>query len=201
MGRGKDAKHMEMMRARRRPFTELRNSPLKERMSQAFAISGDRPLTTTQLVQSWYQISRILSGPRAWHHEAVKRAAPVLADRVGRAARLAAGRFYGRCATTDGLRPFIVRLSRDVHFISGLMKERVPIIVAELGADTDPFMRHIYAALAEKERQMISERTKAAMKAAKARGVSLGGLRDKGTESYSAKPKNAPKDSAACLTG
>lgn len=78
---------MEMMRARRRPFTELRNSPLKERMSQAFAISGDRPLTTTQLVQSWYQISRILSGPRAWHHEAVKRAAPVLADRVGRAAR------------------------------------------------------------------------------------------------------------------
>ena len=48
---------------------------------------------------------------------------------------------------------------------------------------------------------MISERTKAAMKAAKARGVSLAGLRDKDTESYSAKPKNAPKDSAACLTG
>ena len=72
----------------------------------------------------------------------------------------------GVARTTDGLRPFIVRLSLDVHFISGLMKERVPIIVAELGADTDPFMRHIYAALAEKERQMISERTKAAMKAA-----------------------------------
>jgi DNA invertase Pin-like site-specific DNA recombinase len=74
------------------------------------------------------------------------------------------------------------RLSRDVHFISGLMKHRVPFIVAELGADTDPFMLHIYAALAEKERLMISERTKAAMKAAKARGVTLGGLRDKGAE-------------------
>src|SRR5262245_47745581 len=51
------------------------------------------------------------------------------------------------------------RLSRDVHFISGLMTHRVPFIVAELGTDTDPFMLHIYAALAEKERRMISERT------------------------------------------
>ena len=39
------------------------------------------------------------------------------------------------------------RLSRDVHFISGLMKHRVSFIVADLGADTDPFMLHIYAAL------------------------------------------------------
>jgi DNA invertase Pin-like site-specific DNA recombinase len=45
------------------------------------------------------------------------------------------------------------------------MKHRVPFIVTELGADTDPFMLHIYAALAEKERRMISERTRAAMKA------------------------------------
>jgi DNA invertase Pin-like site-specific DNA recombinase len=66
------------------------------------------------------------------------------------------------------------RLSRDVHFISGLMTHRVPFIVAELGADVDPFMIHIYAALAEKERRLISQRTKAALKAAKARGVQLG---------------------------
>ena len=46
------------------------------------------------------------------------------------------------------------RLSRDVHYISGLMKHRVPFIVAELGSDTDPFLLHIYAALAEKERTL-----------------------------------------------
>jgi DNA invertase Pin-like site-specific DNA recombinase len=74
------------------------------------------------------------------------------------------------------------RLSRDVHYISGLMKHRVPFIVTELGADTDPFLLHLYAALAEKERKLISDRTKAAMKAAKARGITLGGLRDKGAE-------------------
>ena len=66
------------------------------------------------------------------------------------------------------------RLSRDVHFISGLMAQRVPFIVTALGRGVDPFMLHIYAALAEKERAMISERTKAALAAAKARGVKLG---------------------------
>jgi DNA invertase Pin-like site-specific DNA recombinase len=65
-------------------------------------------------------------------------------------------------------------LSRDVHFISGLMSKRVPFIVAELGPDVDPFMLHIYAAVAQKERELISERTKAALRAAKARGVKLG---------------------------
>jgi DNA invertase Pin-like site-specific DNA recombinase len=60
------------------------------------------------------------------------------------------------------------RLSRDVHFVSGLMAKRVPFIVAELGADTDPFMLHIYAALAEKERALISARTKAVLAAARA---------------------------------
>jgi hypothetical protein len=42
------------------------------------------------------------------------------------------------------------RLSRDVHFISGLMTKRVPFIVAQLGRNVDPFMLHIYAALARK---------------------------------------------------
>jgi DNA invertase Pin-like site-specific DNA recombinase len=66
------------------------------------------------------------------------------------------------------------RLSRDVAFVSALMAQRVPFIVAELGPDVDPFMLHIYAALAEKERRMISDRTMAALAAAKARGVRLG---------------------------
>jgi DNA invertase Pin-like site-specific DNA recombinase len=71
------------------------------------------------------------------------------------------------------------RLSRDVHFISGLMLHRVPFVVTELGRDTDPFLLHIYAALAEKERRLISQRTKEALAAAKVSGVKLGGTRAK----------------------
>ena len=47
------------------------------------------------------------------------------------------------------------RLSRSVALISGLMAQQVKFMVAELGADTDPFMLHLYAALAEKERRLI----------------------------------------------
>jgi DNA invertase Pin-like site-specific DNA recombinase len=67
------------------------------------------------------------------------------------------------------------RLSRDVHFISGLMAHKVPFLVAELGPDVDPFVLHLFAALAEKERALISTRTRQALAAAKARGVALGG--------------------------
>ena len=66
------------------------------------------------------------------------------------------------------------RLSRDVAFVSGLMAQRVPFIVAELGADCDPFMLHIYAALAEKERALIADRTRVALAAKKAAGATLG---------------------------
>jgi DNA invertase Pin-like site-specific DNA recombinase len=58
------------------------------------------------------------------------------------------------------------------------MAQRVPFIVAELGRDADPFMLHLYAALAEKERSLISERTKAALAARKAAGASLGNRRN-----------------------
>jgi DNA invertase Pin-like site-specific DNA recombinase len=68
------------------------------------------------------------------------------------------------------------RLSRDVHFISGLMTHKTPFIVAELGADADPFMLHLYAALAEKERRLISQRTREALAVRKAQGIRLGGL-------------------------
>jgi DNA invertase Pin-like site-specific DNA recombinase len=74
------------------------------------------------------------------------------------------------------------RLSRDVHFVSGLMKHRVPFVVTELGLNVEPFMLHLYAALAEKERKLIGERTKAALAAAKAKGTKLGGRRAKSLE-------------------
>lgn len=45
----------------------------------------------------------------------------------------------------------LYRPSRDVAFIAGLMAQRVPFIVAKLGAGCRPFMLHLYAALAETE--------------------------------------------------
>ena len=54
------------------------------------------------------------------------------------------------------------------------MAQRVPFIVAERGRDADPFMLHLYAALAEKERRLISERTTTALAAKKAKGAVLG---------------------------
>jgi DNA invertase Pin-like site-specific DNA recombinase len=66
------------------------------------------------------------------------------------------------------------RLSRDVAFIANLMVQRVPFIVCALGRNVDPFTLHIYAALAEQERKMISQRTIAGLQAAKAKGKKLG---------------------------
>ena len=66
------------------------------------------------------------------------------------------------------------RLSRNVAFISSLMETKVPFIVAQLGKDADAFMLHLYAALSEKERELISSRTKAALAVLKANGVKLG---------------------------
>lgn len=65
------------------------------------------------------------------------------------------------------------RISRSVSFISSLMETGIDFKVAEM-PDATHFQLHIYAALAQEERRLISERTKAALKAAKARGVSLG---------------------------
>ena len=68
------------------------------------------------------------------------------------------------------------RLSRDVAFIASLMSKNVPFVVAELGDDVDPFVLHLFAALAEKERKLISERTKAGLQAWRRRtGRTLGG--------------------------
>ena len=89
------------------------------------------------------------------------------------------------------------RLSRDVHFISGLMTHRTPFIVAELGADADPFMLHLYAALAEKERRLISQRTKDALAAKKAQGVKLGGLNAKGVRT-ARRPRRGPRRCGRC---
>jgi DNA invertase Pin-like site-specific DNA recombinase len=76
------------------------------------------------------------------------------------------------------------RLSRDTHFITGLMKHgKVQIVIAELGLNAEPFTIEIMAAVAAQERRLISRRTKEALAAAKARGVKLGGYRHDGSTS------------------
>src|SRR5215831_8110669 len=65
------------------------------------------------------------------------------------------------------------RLARNVHFISGLMESGVPFLACD-NPHATPLLIHILAAVAEDERKRISERTRAALAAAKARGVRLG---------------------------
>lgn len=70
----------------------------------------------------------------------------------------------------------IDRLARNVAFISALMESGQPFVCCDMPA-ADNFTIHILAALAEREGNMISERTSAALQALKARGVLLGSLR------------------------
>src|ERR1700735_3776367 len=90
------------------------------------------------------------------------------------------------------------RLSRNLHFISGLMEHRVHFIVAELGQDRDHFTLHIWASMAEQERKLISERVKAAHAIAKARGVKFGqAARSKAEQRRCSRLGNEAKSRAA----
>jgi DNA invertase Pin-like site-specific DNA recombinase len=93
------------------------------------------------------------------------------ADALDRRPKLAEALAKARKVKAPVVVAKLCRLSRDVAFISGLMDKRVPFIVTELGADADPFMLHLYAALAQKERALI---TKAALAQKKAQGAVLG---------------------------
>jgi len=96
------------------------------------------------------------------------------ADALERRPQLAAALAAARKAKCPIIVAKLDRLSRDVAFVAGLMAQRVPFLVAELGEGVDPFVLHLYAALAEKERAMIASRTKAALAGLKAKGVQLG---------------------------
>lgn len=68
------------------------------------------------------------------------------------------------------------RLSRDVHFVSGLIKSGVDFVCCD-NPHATKLTIHILAAVAEDEADRISQRTRAALAAAKARGVLLGSAR------------------------
>jgi DNA invertase Pin-like site-specific DNA recombinase len=96
------------------------------------------------------------------------------ADALDRRPQLAQALATARRTKSPVIVSKLDRPSRDVAFISGLMAQRGPFIVAEFGADADPFMLHLFAAPAEKERKMISERTRAALATCKQYGAKLG---------------------------
>jgi DNA invertase Pin-like site-specific DNA recombinase len=100
------------------------------------------------------------------------------ADTLDRRPQLAAALAAAKASKCSVVVAKLDRLSRDVAFVAGLMAQRVPFIVAELGRDADPFMLHLYAALAEKERRLIADRTKAALAAKRAAGAILGNPRN-----------------------
>src|SRR3954447_11291118 len=99
-------------------------------------------------------------------------------DALDRRPELAGALAAARRARCPVLVAKLDRLSRDVRFISGLMAHRVPFVVAELGADVDPFILHMYASLAQKERELISQRTREALARKKAQGAKLGNPRN-----------------------
>jgi DNA invertase Pin-like site-specific DNA recombinase len=70
------------------------------------------------------------------------------------------------------------RLGRNVHFISGLMESGVAFLAVDM-PEANKLTLHIMAAFAEHEAGLISQRTKDALGAARARGVVLGGNRGK----------------------
>ena len=84
------------------------------------------------------------------------------------------------------------RITRRAHTLSQLLEDGTSIRAADMPGADDLMMR-IYAAMAQKERELISERTKAALGAARARGVMLGG--DRGY-----RPREAPDAAAASRT-
>jgi len=90
-------------------------------------------------------------------------------DRPQLAAALAAARVHRAVLVIAKLD----RLARNVHFVSGLMESGVEFVAADLPT-VNRLTVHILAAVAEEEARMISARTKAALAAAKARGVRLG---------------------------
>ncbi|MDX1738344.1 MAG: recombinase family protein [Alphaproteobacteria bacterium] len=92
-----------------------------------------------------------------------KKSRPKLAEAIKEAKRLKAKLVIAK----------LDRLARNVHFISGLMESNVDFVAIDMPT-ADRFMLHVYAAMAEEEGRRISQRTKAALAAAKARGVELG---------------------------
>lgn len=92
------------------------------------------------------------------------------------------------------------RLARNVAFIANLLEAGVEIAAADM-PEANRFLLHVMAAVAEHEAQAISDRTRAALAAAKARGVKLGwSMPERKDEQRRASRKGAAKNAEnACM--
>lgn len=88
------------------------------------------------------------------------------------------------------------RLARNMHFLTGLMESGVRFKACDM-PEADSFTVHILAAVAQREAELISERTRSALAAAKARGTRLGnphgfgaGVQAKGVAARQERAKN-----------
>ncbi len=88
------------------------------------------------------------------------------------------------------------RLARSVAFISNLMEGAVDFVAADMPSVTRLTV-HVLAAVAEHEREMISQRTKAALAVAKVRGTRLGNPRLPATGTLAAAPQPSTRGGKA----
>ncbi len=118
--------------------------------------------------------SKPLSAPTYWHliGEYIEVESGKLNERPQLAAAMAQCRLTGATLVISKL----VRLSRDAHFLLGLEKAGLDFVAADM-PNASRLTVGIMAVIALEERRMISERTKAALAAARARGKALGGWR------------------------
>lgn len=92
------------------------------------------------------------------------------------------------------------RLARNVAFIANLLESGVEVTAADM-PEANRFLLHVMAAVAEHEAQAISDRTKAALAAAKARGIKLGwSIPERASEQRQAAKKGAAVNKALALT-
>lgn len=89
------------------------------------------------------------------------------------------------------------RLSRSLTFVSQLIDRGVPFVSCELGTQVSPFVVSLFASLAQQERLKISERTKDALQALKAKGVKLGSPKIKQTQPLAVKQIKSNADDFA----
>lgn len=92
------------------------------------------------------------------------------------------------------------RLARNVHFVSGLLETGVEFVAADM-PNANKTMIHMHAVMSEWERDQISERTTAALAAAKARGVELGKSGAANLKPHLEARKSAAKTFAERLSG